>query len=61
MYMLTLYFIYGKCVDITLNHHLQLKVQYDFTHATKGFLVINLIITVFITNCNRKLLFLLIM
>jgi hypothetical protein len=37
MYMLTIYFIHGKCVDITLNHRLQLKVQCNFTHATKGF------------------------
>jgi hypothetical protein len=37
MYMFTIYFIQGKCVDITLSHHLRLKVQCDFTYATKGF------------------------
>jgi hypothetical protein len=37
MYTLTIYHIYGKCVNIMLSHHLQLKVQCDFIYATKGF------------------------
>ncbi len=37
MYTLTVYLIYGKRVNIILSHHLQLKVQCDFTHAIKGF------------------------
>jgi hypothetical protein len=36
-YMLTIYFIHRKCANIMLSHHLQLKVQCDFTYATKGF------------------------
>jgi hypothetical protein len=38
VYMLTIYFIYEKCVDITLNHHLQLKVWCNFIYVTKIFL-----------------------
>ncbi len=37
MYTFTIYLIHGKCVNIMLSHDLQLKVQCDFTYATKGF------------------------
>jgi hypothetical protein len=37
VYMLVVYFIHGKCVDITLSHQLQPKVQCNFIYATKGF------------------------
>jgi hypothetical protein len=36
MHTLIIYFIHGKCVDITLNHHLRLKVQCNFIYTTKG-------------------------
>jgi hypothetical protein len=37
------------------NHHLQLKVQCDFTYATKGFFNCKVNCNCFlITNCNRK-------
>jgi hypothetical protein len=53
MYMLTVYFIHGKCADIMLSHHLWLKVQCDFIYATKVdcnyFLVTN---WQFFTNVN---------
>jgi hypothetical protein len=36
VYMLTIYFIHGKCVEIMLSYHLQLKVQCNSIYATKG-------------------------
>ncbi len=36
VYMLTIYFIHGKCVEIMWSHHLWLKVQCNFTYATNG-------------------------
>jgi hypothetical protein len=58
MYMLSIYFIHGKCVNITLNHHLQLKVQCDFIYATKGFFSNKVDCNWFlVTNCSHKLVF----
>jgi hypothetical protein len=37
MYTLIVYFIHGNNVNIMLNHHLQLKVQCDFTYVIEGF------------------------
>ncbi len=46
VYMFMVYFIYRKCVDIILSHHLQLKVQCDFTYALKALKVAKLITTI---------------
>jgi hypothetical protein len=59
MFTFITYFIHGKCVDITVSHHLQLKVQCNFTYAIKGFFSCEIDCNYFeITNCNCKLTFL---
>jgi hypothetical protein len=58
VYTLIIYFIYEKRVNITLNYHLQLKVQCNFIYATKGFFCYKVDCNCFlITNHNRKLAF----
>ncbi len=58
MYTSTIYFIYENYVDITLNYHLQLKVQCNFIYATKGFFSCKVDCNCFlITYCNSKLTF----
>lgn len=39
LYMLTIYIIHVECVDITMNHHLQLNVACNFMYSTNGFLI----------------------
>jgi hypothetical protein len=58
VYMLTIYFIHGKCVDIMLTHHLQLIVQCYLVYATQGFFSFKVDCNCFlVTNCNHKLMF----
>ncbi len=58
VYTLIIYFIYEKCVDITLNYHLQLKVQCNFIYVTKDFFSCKVHCDCFlITNWNHKLAF----
>jgi hypothetical protein len=56
IYMLNIYFIHGKCVDIMLSHDLKLKVQFDFIYVTKGFCNYKVDCNYFlITNYNMKI------
>jgi len=58
-YILTIYIIHVECVDIMMNHHLQLDVKYNFTYATNGFLITCVDCNLFmITNYSRKLIIL---
>jgi hypothetical protein len=43
MYMLIIYFIHVKCANITLSHHLQLKVHVTSLMQLKDFLVAKLL------------------
>jgi hypothetical protein len=58
VYMLIVYFIHRKCVNITLSHHLQLKLQCNFTYTIKGFFSCKIDCNFFlVTNCSHKLTF----
>jgi hypothetical protein len=53
---MTVYIICVECVDIMMNHHLQLDVKHNFTYATNGFLIACVNYNLFmITNNSHKL------
>jgi hypothetical protein len=56
--MLSVNIIHVKCVNITMNHHLQLDVGCDLVYATNEFLLTCVDYNLFIvTNYNYKLTF----